>query len=321
MRTSLLAALVLLLAVSAASARSLPAERLANTANGVLTDGRATVAVRTAAGDLRLSNVRTRRRSTLDVPEGCEAQALSFGHLLVDCRTGATPAPRIVDLRMGAQSPIAGLDRENAALGATPSGSLPPTYSVTGFGRHWVELTASGNHVAKLRYLNWRSGEGIDEPAGTGVVPDLDRPGLRRVLCAPLRRASYGSASEVTGSAYGPLKFRPPTGALVLGPLGGPAFLGCGRPGPVRLRCGLGCGSVDISGAAIGFTLGGDAFVEDAFERRSWRVRAGARGDADRVELLDCAALVRVDEATSAAPFARGIYVARLPKPLQTGSC
>jgi hypothetical protein len=111
--------------------------------------------------------------------------------LVADCEGTGTGSERyaVVDLRSRVR---ADLVVEQAATGST---------RVVGAGTRWVALHSTGTHEDLVSYLDRTTGA----PRGLAArreVADLDRPGLTRTLCAPVRRPASPYAGEGLSGAF-----------------------------------------------------------------------------------------------------------------------
>lgn len=150
------------------------------------TDGSTAIVDTTASRSLRVAT-----------PAGCQAPvAVGGGQVLWPCylqRPGEEGrlTPMLFDIASRRLFIPRGADALQAEIG-----SRYDTVSFLGVGQQWVEASEQSLHGRHLRYVNWHTGALADAPANPSKTIDLNKAGLQRSLCRPIRR------SDVTDPAY-----------------------------------------------------------------------------------------------------------------------
>ena len=235
-------------------------------------------------------------------PPGCGAPVIGAGALLFTCtesRPGNAAGAWIVDLTTG---------RGRAAV---PEQSRDGDFRFfTAIGRRWLQATLSSYHRQVSAFYDRATGEPYAgaNPFGPHRQPDLDRPGLVRAICSPLRAPIDGfedSPPEIS-DGYVPLLFSArwalDTGPLVRSPreTSRVTLRRCGSK-RYRVICRLACGSPAFIGDQVVWADGASLMTYRLSDgrRRNLRPRSGSVSGAWR---LGRRALVIVEGAGGTRP-------------------
>jgi len=287
----------------AAFGAALHGRQIGTAASTVGTDGVRFAAWRTEQGHAtRVFDASDRHTAVVADPPGCGAPFIGAGALLFTCtesRPGAAAGAWIVNLKTGlgrTAVPEQLLDGDGRFFVAV--------------GRRWLQATLSSYHRQVSAFYDRATGEPYAgaSPFGPRRQPDLDRPGLVRVICSPLRASIDGfedSPPEIS-DGYVPLLFSQKW-ALDPGPLvqspGQPSQVTLRRCGSTRHRviCRLACGSPAF--------IDGQVVWADGVNLRTYRLSDGRRlsldarsGSVTGAWRLGRRALVSVKDAGGVVP-------------------
>lgn len=171
----------------------------------LLTDGKRYVAVRTAAGAIAVRDLATGRRTVRPVPATCQPTALGGGQLLLSCRLPVRLPEGSTDWVLASGLTIDLVTGVTRRPPDVRSSELPVSASdvevlYTGIGDAWLQLTADGYHFSYDSFRSRSGGRVVPGPTDRSAVVGLDRPGLVRRLCDPVRRPEdlddYGSRPD-----------------------------------------------------------------------------------------------------------------------------
>lgn len=235
-----------------AAARPAPAplKTIGTFVGPLLADGERYYAVTRVSGDTLVGNARTGRSFVVRPPTGYVLAAIGGGEVLWTCETcdswpGGQDAQRPLVMTIATrlfEPAVPGFDEYVRSLS-------PEEYlSFQRVGRNWLAGRVQGYHYQRPVFMNWRTGETAD-PAGPRSFEDLDRPGLKRRLCKPLRRRvqSSDSAYDDFADRYLPATLERPFALLEFYDAEQRTYRGELR------RCGTRARTVlDLSGAQLG---------------------------------------------------------------------
>jgi hypothetical protein len=289
-------------ATPAAIGMSLKGRQIGTAASIVGTDGVRFAAWRTQKAHVtRVFDASDGQTAVVGDPAGCGAPVIGAGALLFTCtesHPGAAAGAWIVNLKTGLGRP------------AVPEQLLEDDGRFfTAVGRRWLQATLSSYHRQVSAFYDRATGEPYAgaSPSGPHRQPDLDRPGLVRSICSPLRAPTDGfedSAPQIS-DGYVPLLFSG-RWALDMGPLvispSETTHVTVRRCGSKRHRviCRLACGSPAFIGDQAVWADGVSLMTYRLSDGRRWRLqpRSGSVTGAWR---LGRRALVGVQGAAGAS--------------------
>jgi len=140
---------------------------------------------------------KTHKTTGVVPPPGCVVTAVGAGALVATC--DAYPllsSAKVLDLPAGQWRDV---------VGPSPDfGDLGGSRSFVGIGHRWIQAESGHYHTSSSTFYARADGSAYSgrSPFGPHVQPDLDRPGLRRPLCSPLRAIAQEPSSESTDGWY-----------------------------------------------------------------------------------------------------------------------
>lgn len=303
LRFAVLAAAAMGCSAPVAFGAALHGRQLGTATSIVGTDGVRLAAWRTEQGGAtRVFDASDRHTAVVADPPGCGAPVIGAGALLFTCtesRPGVAAGAWIVNLKTGLGRP------------AVPEQMLDGDFrSFVAVGNRWLQATLSSYHRQVSAFYDRATGEPYTaaSPFGPHRQPDLDRSGLVRAICSPLRAPTDGleDSPPQISDGYVPLRFSHKwaldTGPLVQAP-GQPSQVTLRRCGSThhRVICRLACGSPAF--------IDGQAVWADGVSLRTYRLSDGRRrslharsGSVTGAWRLGRQALVSVAGAAGASP-------------------
>lgn len=236
---------------------------------GVRSDGLRYAVFAVGGGSVAILDSLTGKRLRQRTPAGCTAGQLPIvgaGLLVWTCQPdGVRDAPVVFSIEKRRFVRVRGL----RALWADMDRTGAEAAIFRGVGRRRIEVEEVGNHLAVVRYLDWRRGALLAEPGSPRRTVGLSSPHAVRRMCAPLVRDRVGGYAISGEPPFFPFVYEPPYAYS----LGRPSVLQrCGDGRRARLSgCAGRCELVQLAGGRISW-LGRDRVylsrAGDAFARR-----------------------------------------------------
>jgi hypothetical protein len=287
-----------------ANAASLTATPYATGAtSNIISDGARFAAYQTSTTSIRIVDTHRRLAHTASMPGSCALVAVGGGHVLAYCADPPGSAPLVFSASDARPSTVAGWDAVQARSRQTGA-----QVSAQAIGSHWLKLLASTTTIPSTWYLNWHTGQLLDEPASPRLVANLNTLSLTQTLCSPLRRTKRDLQEQA--GLFWPFQYQRPWSVATTND--GTFTQRCGQHQRRRLLCPAGCPSMQLGSSAVTWATPSAAVLRLLKRARTYTVRVPG-GSVSTAAHTRCTVFASSVTNRAPAPPEVAIYRARVP--------